>query len=327
MSCAPQPKPIPGVEVRGVVLSPNGQPAVDAEVALEVEGRYLYLGKGVFRPSGLPEEGLVVSAGRDGSFVLPMYEGAQSIVAVNEDGFATVSIEQSKASGQIALRRWGRIEGTLRAGRHVGTSEHVRLQPAMAEGPIHGSEAFEAKPDEQGRFAITFVPSGRYILNRHFLSDENHWSMSHLAAVDVRAGETTVTNVGGIGRTVVGKVKTAERVALDSRNAGAWITTLSFKNLEKGWRLRTHAEQAAYFQSTEYRSANTDRRTFSAHVSADGSFRADDVLPGMYEFQWHATPTLISVREFLVPEAGDKGDDRPVDWGEVELRKVNYPSQ
>jgi hypothetical protein len=54
-----------------------------------------------------------------------MYEGAKSVIALNEEGYAQVSLEQLKSSLQITLQKWGRIEGTLRVGRHVGTNEQV----------------------------------------------------------------------------------------------------------------------------------------------------------------------------------------------------------
>ena len=103
----PQPKLVPGVQVQGVILSPNGKPAADAEVALQVEGHYLALGKAAFVSSDLREQGLLVSAGKDGRFTLPMYEGAASVIALNEDGYAQVSLEQLKSSGTIALQKWG----------------------------------------------------------------------------------------------------------------------------------------------------------------------------------------------------------------------------
>ncbi len=66
----------------------------------------------------------------------------------------------------------------------------------------------------------------------------------------------------------------------------------------------------------------------------DGSFRAEDVLPGKYDLGFQSdlgaennTTTTVfgSPRELIVPEAKDKNDDSPVDWGDVELKK--YGSQ
>jgi hypothetical protein len=124
----PQAKLVPGVQVRGVVLLPNGNPAADVDVALQVPNQYLAIGKGAFSAGDAREKGLIVSAGQDGSFSLPMYEDAESVIALNEEGYAQVSLDQLKASPKIALQKWGRIEGTLLSGHHPRTNENVVLE-------------------------------------------------------------------------------------------------------------------------------------------------------------------------------------------------------
>jgi beta-lactamase regulating signal transducer with metallopeptidase domain/uncharacterized GH25 family protein len=358
----PQPKLVPGKQVKGVVLLPNGKPAADADVALQVEGKYLGLGKGAFTSSNLREEGLLVSAGQDGSFTLPMYEKAQSVIALNEEGFAQVSLEQLKASPQITLQKWGRIEGTLRVGHHVGTNEQVTVSaatprwskmtirktgqqtndveitnasPAMLQLPFYDSNAFKARTDEQGRFVITFVPPGQQIISRLVPAGEGSWTSSQLASVDVKPGETTVTNVGGTGRTVIGKIKFTEGAAPDFKNGMGIISTPTFKFYEKSQQLKTDAERKAFYQSPEVEAAYKNHRGFSTLVSSDGSFRAEDVLPGTYEFDFqphtlmdeksHTLTTFTSTQEVVVPEAKDQDDDSSVDWGEVELKKFTIP--
>jgi hypothetical protein len=358
----PQPKLIPGVEVKGVVLLPNGKPAVDADVALQVEGKYLGLGKGVF--TGSPrEEGLLVSAGQDGSFTLLMYEGAKSVVALNEEGFAQVSIEQLKVLPQITLQKWGRIEGTLRVGHHAGTNEQIVLDapqprwikktihktgqqtndmvitnssPVMLQPPFYDSNAFQAKTDEQGRFVITFVPPSEQIIARLVPIGEGSWTHSQLAAVDVKPGETTVTNVGGTGRPVIGKVKFGEGAAPDFKNGFAVINTPTSKFIEKIRQLKTDEERKAFYQSKEFQEAMKNHRSFSAVLLSDGSFRAEDVLPGKYEFGFqsrlpdektHALMMFVSTQELVVPEAKDKDDDSSVDWGTIELKPFTLPMQ
>jgi uncharacterized GH25 family protein len=356
----PQPKLIPGVQVKGVVLLPNGKPAADADVALQVEGKYLGLGKAAF--TGSPrEEGLLVSAGTDGSFTLPMYEGAKSVIALNEEGFAQVSLEQLKASPQITLQKWGRIEGTLRVGHHAGTNEQVVLDapqprwikkmihktgqqtndviitnssPAMLQPPFYDSNAFQAKTDGQGRFVITFVPPGEQIIARLVPAGEGSWTHGRLATVDVKPGETVVTNVGGTGRTVIGRVKVDDGVVPDFKNGFASINTPTFKLFNKIKDLKSDEERKAFFQSKEIQEATKNHRSFSVVLLPDGSFRAEDVLPGKYEFGFqsrlpgintHTLTMFVSAQELVVPEARDKDDDSSVDWDTIELKPFTLP--
>ena len=79
----PEPKVLPGVEVKGIVLLPDGRPAADAEVALQIQGRYLALGRGALNVGGSREDASHGRTAVDGSFTLPMYEKAEFLLAVN----------------------------------------------------------------------------------------------------------------------------------------------------------------------------------------------------------------------------------------------------
>jgi len=359
----PQPKLVPGKQVKGVVLLPNGRPAADADVALQVENEYLAIGKGTFAASGAREKGLIVSAGQDGSFTLPMYEKAVSVVALNEEGYAQVSLEQLKSSPQIKLQKWGRIEGTLRVGRHLGTNETLGLSgalprwtkktihrtgqtnnsvieitnssPVMLQPPMYEFGAFQARTDGQGKFVITFVPPGQQFIWRQIPAGENSWTTSQLGAVGVKPGETVVTNIGGTGRTVIGQVKFTGDTPVDFTKGMGVITTPTFKIFEQSQKLKTDAERQAFYQSPEVQKLFEDRRTFSVRVGADGSFRAEDVLPGSYEFEFqpralpdeksHEWIMLASAKEFTVPEAKNQDDDSTVELGAIELQKRTLP--
>lgn len=355
----PEPKAIPGVEVKGVVLLPNGKPA-SADVALQVEGKYLGLGKGAFNGNG-GNDGLMASSAADGSFTLPMYEGAQSVIALNEEGYAQVSLQQLKASPRVTLQKWGRIEGMLRVGRHLGTNEQVVLNAAQTrwpgmnmhrkgrqtndlaatnsasevlQPPYFDFNAFLARTDAQGRFVITFVPPGEVTLARLVSAGQNSWTHSPLATVTVKAGETVVTNVGGTGRTVVGKIKFAESPGPGFANAFVQIVSPFSKFIRKAAELKTDEERDALYQSAEFQAATKERRYFSAALQPDGSFSAEDVLPGKYEinFQQRAmiqngtTHTMFTApEERTVPAAKDENDDSTVDLGEIVLEKTTMP--
>jgi hypothetical protein len=335
---------------------------VDADVALQVEGKYLGLGKAAF--TGSPrEEGLLVSAGTDGSFTLPMYEGAKSVIALNEEGYAQVSLEQLKASPQITLQKWGRIEGTLRVGHHVGANEQVVVSapqprwskmsvrkagqqtndleitnssPVMLQSLFYDFNAFQARTDEQGRFVITFVPPGEQTIARLVPAGEGSWTHSQLGTVNVKPGETTLANVGGTGRTVIGKVKFNEDAPPNFKNGFAIISTPTSKLMGKIKELKADEERKAFYQSEEFQAATKDYRSFSTVLLPDGSFRAEDVLPGKYEFNFqqrladeksHTVTMMIftSTQELVVPEARNKDDDLSVDWGTIELKKITLP--
>jgi hypothetical protein len=352
-----QPPPftaVPGERVKGVVLRPNGQPAADAQVALHLsEGAFsLSLGRGAFVSSGLADHGLLVSVGADGGFDMPLFEKAESVVAVSPEGFAQVSLEDLKASPQIQLQAFGRIEGTLRIGHHLGTNETVNIAPrgqgwvkpsAQRTGDtnravrahlaplIYNNQAFAARTDEYGRFSVGFVPPGDVSLYRRISTSSGRWTQSQLGTWELKPGATLVTNVGGAGRTVTGKIQYRGDLKVDFENGMGVITTPTFRVLEKAQQLKTEAERQAYYDSPEVQDLYRHTQTFSLRVTADGAFRAEDVLPGTYEFSFQpltrlgtnsaAWVLLASAETFTVPPAKDQDDDSPVELGTLELKQ------
>jgi beta-lactamase regulating signal transducer with metallopeptidase domain/uncharacterized GH25 family protein len=358
----PPPKPIAGVQVKGVVLLPDGKPAADADVALQIAGEYLGLGKGSFAASGAKEKGLMVSTGPDGTFTMPMYEKALSVVVLNEVGYAQVSLEQLKASPQITLQKWGCVEGTLLVGHRPGTNEFVNLSganprwpermirpagqtnsnseitypaPVPLVPPIYDADAFQAHTDSRGKFVITFVPPGEQFLWRREPAGEGSWTQRWLGAVAVEPGETTVTQVGGTGRTVTGKVNVTGEPTVDGKTGIGFICTPTFKIFEKAQQLKTDAERQAFYQSPEVAAAMGNPQSYRVDTAADGSFRAEDILPGRYEFVFQPHPLtdeksreqsiLVSAQEFTVAEAKNQADDSIVEWGAIEFKKRVLP--
>jgi hypothetical protein len=149
--------------------------------------------------------------------------------------------------------------------------------------------------------------------------------------VRVKPGETTVTNFGGTGRTITGKVTVTGDTAPDFTNNMGLISTPAFKLMEQARQLKTDAERKAFYESPEYQKAEENRRGYSVAIRADGSFSAEDVVPGKYEFnlmpkvppfeKTHTLTMFNSVQEFIVPDAKDEKDDSSVDMGTVEVKK------
>ncbi len=200
------PRRVYGQNVKGVVLSPDGRPAVDAQVAVQVEDVWLSLGRNTLNTPRPGEDGMRVTTAPDGSFTLPLFEKTQTVAAVSEEGFAQLSLAEFQASPQIHLQKWGRIEGTLRVGHHLASNEVVQVMGKANDGYItqsttvnnanvhstgttivrqHDSEtnqsganraglvpfqydynAFRTETDAQGKFVFEFIPPGPQLVDR-----------------------------------------------------------------------------------------------------------------------------------------------------------------
>jgi hypothetical protein len=311
------------------VLLPNGKPAPNAEVVLLAPGQYVGLGRGALRAYQAQQEGLLVHTGPDGHFTFASSADAKAIIAVDEDGYANIPLDKFKAQGvlpQIALEAWGRIEGTVRVGRHPGTNELVTIESDHAPGPLGPMfEDFEARTDDQGRFVFTFVPPGERKIARMIPKGSGSWQHSPPTYVTVKPGAVTSVVVGGNGRKVVGKVQ-----LIDPPAAANWQHTLASlhtpfpKPLNK---LKDAAQQQAWLSSPEYQSLLKPLRSYPLSLSDDGSFHADEVPPGKYELDIGFTMTDSPQGMFdyvgrfhqavSVPEPKDKDDDSPVDLGTI----------
>jgi hypothetical protein len=249
----------------------------------------------------------------------------------------------------------------LRIGHHLGTNELVEINPVVPgwtsqtiqmkgketnsvtitnsspiqlPPPFYDPNAFQARTDNNGRFVITFVPPGKERIMREIATGNGGWMGKPVVEVDLKPGETITTNIGGNGRTVIGKVKFADQPAPDFKKGQMSIATPMSKLFEKVRLAKTDEERRALYQSEEFQTATKDRRDYFAAMQPDGSFQAEDVLPGKYEVNFqqrmdmgHTTSMSMftGAAELTVPDAKDKDDDSAVDRGEVELKTLTIP--
>jgi uncharacterized GH25 family protein len=321
----------PGPGPMGMVLLPNGKPAADAEIALLVAGKYIAVGKGSLKAYEARQEGLVVRAGSDGHFALPNVDGATGVVAVHDDGFAHLPLEKLKSSPQVQLAAWGRIEGVLHVGQRLGTNEVVVLESGNiffdATQLMLDAQDFQARTDEQGRFIMTFVPPGERRIARLIPLGGGRQQHSAATTIVVNPGTVTKVEVGGTGRVVIGKIHVPGQ-EVNWQNVHATLHTQFPEGFKQQ---RDPDEQKKWLSTPEAKQAMKAHRVYPLVLSADGSFRAEEVLPGNYIFD----VTLMSASEprfgppdtighfqqnVIVQEPSGKNDPSPADLGTVESK-------
>jgi hypothetical protein len=323
-----------GPDLTAKVLLPDGKPAADAEAALLIPGEYVALGRGTLRAYNARREELLAHSDTDGRLSLPSFEGATGLVVVHERGYAEISIDSLKQTPQIKLQAWGRIEGILRVGRHLGTNELVTLQQApMFEKPqpmIDGND-FQARTDNQGRFIFTQVPPGERKIARMIPQGERSWVHSPGTSITVKPGDVTRIEIGGNGRTVIGKLRLSQpNPDVDWRRAHAAIHSPYPSPFPK---FTDPQKQSAWIESPEGKDFWKNIRTHPAYpviLASDGSFRVEEVRPGKYEFEVSLlrSDTPQSALDFLgtfkksivVPEGKSPDDDSPADLGILESK-------
>jgi hypothetical protein len=362
---APRPVCIPGQEIKGTVLLPDGKPAAAAQVAVKVKGIYLSLGRAEFKSQDAWQDGSIVRSGPDGKFTLPMYENAQTVIAVQDAGYVQVPVAELKSSPQITLQPWGRVEGTLRLGHHPATNELVLLSdppvrisqirsartggtnafsftntsPESVEPPVFDYNDFQARTDDQGHFVIAFVPPGTHRIAQ--LVSIGNGSRRHepLGDVLVKPGGTTQVNHGGDERAVIGRVTVAGTNApVDfSRGTATFHSNATFKMLKQLREAKTQAERMALFQSAEFQQTLSNARDYPVQIANDGSFKSSGIPAGHYEvgvdfmdrsvtfINIATTSAFLSPEAVIVPPAASPDDDSVVDLGTIQLEKLSPP--
>jgi hypothetical protein len=331
----PQPKPLSksGPPMTGVVLLPSGEAAAGAEVGLVVPNEYLRLLKASLQAGR--DGSLKTTADANGYFALPGVEGITAIVAVNEDGFAKVSIDPGGQPARLALQPWGQISGTLRVGDRLGTNERVMLAPeAFEDRSFNYSDTFQARTDSQGRFVLTYVPPGEHRLCRVIPDGERSWHTGPPTMVEVKSGGVTNVTMGGIGRRVVGKA-----VPKDPSAAIGWSevkVALLTSQYAAPKSMNTTEASEAWNESPEGQAARRNMRHYKTDISADGRFSFEDVDAGDYALTVSRERKIQFDRgtKHLVMGLGNKRVSIPAATGEdganacdVGTVEVNLPAE
>jgi RNA polymerase sigma factor (sigma-70 family) len=267
--------------VQGVVLSPDGSPAVGAQVALCTAEKGVTLEGGKFSRR---EDSILTSADASGHFVFPADSSPQTVLAINDQGFAQLQVGTNQ-NVTLALKPWGRIEGALklRSGKNSARQINLMNRPA---GPARGvfRVNVSADTDAQGNFVFERLPYGDFNL---YLFPGLYRPFTHETPVQVESGKTVAVQIGGTGGTVTGKF-----VLSDPSHAINWATQTRNAIISTIRKLppvppdltgdaRRQWVQA-YWQSEAGLAESRAMRSYPLTVEADGTFTAEDVPPGSY---------------------------------------------
>ncbi|MCC7377096.1 MAG: sigma-70 family RNA polymerase sigma factor [Verrucomicrobiales bacterium] len=292
----------------GRVLLPDGKPAAGAEVALASPMQTAILGD---RQLLFHEETPYCRTDDEGRFTLPapphqMMRG-RALFAVHAAGFAELDADRTESPVELVLQPWGRVEGQFRSKEGaVGDVEILlmrRLWNLQTVGLQLYAEPFVAKTDSSGRFVFTNVPPGAVSLDLFVLNQ----SIGKRATAVVRSGEVTAVDLGGEGRTVVGKVRWLEaptNAMLAQASLSLRLRVADLPERLSGPRRGDFGSDAAYVAASETYGRQMDdlwqskrglaawlkERVYTGIVSEEGQFRFDDVVPGEYEVEvWQRT--------------------------------------
>jgi RNA polymerase sigma factor (sigma-70 family) len=275
-----------GLDLTGVVLQPDGQPAAGAALGLAAAGKFTLR---------LIEGGKLVNYGHPvnrattderGRFTLRRMVSAEQVQVVHASGCAVVPVD-TVTNVLIPLQPWGEIEGVLFVGSNRAPNQSVNV----GFGAVPGQEGlipfdYNVKTDADGKFRFTHVPPGVHRVQRltkFFKGTTGSIGFSHGETVTVHPGETTRVKLGGKGIAVVGVIKMSR--PLPDYDWSLDLHALIQQRLDLP-EVRWEDFQGDHQAHLRARSARESQiAKYYLAIKPDGSFRVEDVLPGNYTLQ------------------------------------------
>ncbi|MBI1177398.1 hypothetical protein GC207_08155 [bacterium] len=191
-----------GISPKGVVLTPDNQPAAGATVNDASFPEYV-----VLRAQGklIDEQATVESIETDaaGAFAFPDKLDGKHLYVSHPSGWALVDESEFDEKMKIRLEPWATVTGTLvdTNGSPVSGSE-LSLKMNGFDGMDSGPQLvmeFKTKTDDRGAFAFSFVPPGDLMLFRNIPPPANSnraWTLSLQTRFYAAPGETN--NLGHV---------------------------------------------------------------------------------------------------------------------------------
>ena len=272
-----------GEPLSGKVQLPDGRPASKAQVALCTPDNEVLIGD-----NGLLESDLGCKSETDehGEFVFQPRRDIKWIAAANEQGYAEVSIDDFKRSPTLILKPWGRINGSLRSGSLPGANQLLKLVRLGSLSPQLNPNRFTRLTDGAGRFTFERVPPGQLIIGR-----VTNMQFSHAQIIDIPSAQSADLSLGNGGRTVTGKIESADGQALDweAGNHPAFLHVtappLSVPKLADS--VATNRWMREFWDSSEGRARQVSNVSYVFEFSSNNVFHVDNVPAGDYECEIH----------------------------------------
>jgi len=217
-------------------------------------------------------------------------------VAARAAGFAIVDSNEFGRNREIRLAKWGRIEGQVAPGREPLDNQITMMGLPNPTWLRHKREFhYQIRCRAEGKFTVDRVPAGWFEVGYLTKMGDILSSLTSRTPVEVKAGATVTMTLGGEGRPVIGRFVPptgpsgaiyfgAGQRSLQTerpdppRPANYDQMTKREQQWSRQWRF-SPAHQA-YSDSVWH---DPNWRGYVFRISADGTFRIEDVIPGKYD--------------------------------------------
>ncbi|MDP9173324.1 MAG: M56 family metallopeptidase [Planctomycetota bacterium] len=305
-----------GKDITATILAPNGVPAAGAIALLALAGQNAMTINGEPWKQNTPD----ATADGEGRIHFPPQAGPFLLAAFSSDGYATADSDGLAKSNEIRLAPWGRVTGKLMIGSHPGANQRISISMEADQTEFDQKKPYvfhqlDGTTAADGTFTFNRVPAGNLSVSRTVgVPVGNSATMffnSQTLTTTARPGETTSVVLGGMGRSVAGKVEIPRQFAnLQDWQFGDCLATVEGppepvfpREIEVGTReqkVRWYNDFLKSDAGKAYMQARATARSYPLEISRDGAFRIEDVAAGSYTF-------TVSITRFTAD--GARGPD------------------
>jgi len=278
--------------VVGRVLTPAGQPAAGATVALALAQRDAVLEEGRLRHADAPpaekpgdqwRRPIFTKTDAEGRFRLPTEIEPAAVLIVHDSGVRETTYEAWANAPEARLAGWGRIEGRVLWKDKPGAKEAVSLIVHRDDYGYPGMVAQYGRTntDGEGRFVFDRVLPGHVQLSLPMQASAGNADGVSEVIMDgmfihlqVKAGEPTPAVIGGQGRQLTGQLKGRDSWEGVTLHMHPNAPHIGFPGDDEQWKAFS-ALQSGPLGPLLFRD--------KIKPAADGKFTIDNVLPGHYQ--------------------------------------------
>jgi beta-lactamase regulating signal transducer with metallopeptidase domain len=294
-------QPVLSAPLHGRVLGPEGTPVSGATVFVALPGPSdLRIQDGAADFTGTTH----VVTGGDGVYDLPPQTGKFVVAALADSGYGQLDQDAISNTPDIQLMAWGELKGRLQHGTKPAPGVDLKaysVDPAIMQSPVRISMVNRARTDADGRFEMDRMVPGEVQVDQYAMQRSGSHGMAFtetLGAAQVFGGQTTMLDLGGVGRPVVGKF-----IFPPGMNSTDYFINARAINLD----------------------VTSGPKAYLLEVDEQHNFQINDVPPGKY----HVHVFLQKVRgertqqpgqiQFTVPDVPGGVSDEPLVLPDIQL--------
>ena len=315
----------PTDSITGIVRAPDGKPLRNAQVFLSTASAAVPI------YSDPPPEVISTVTGSDGRFSFPANPESRAVIVLMDEGYGQATVADLAAQAELTLQRWARVEGTLRKGTTPLANQTIRLSRTrfgskLQEQAYRTVHDTKTKTDASGRYSFPRIAPGDAWIS--WRTDQGGYELQY-RYFDIQPGQALTADIGGRGRTVIGRAVPADSDAPAKFYGSVWPKTPHQMRRPPNWSELSSEEQAvltAQWEKTpDAKLHNQEKCPIDFRLAADGTFTIPDIPAGDYRMTvatWSGAPVSSRMlgrgtAEFTIIDVPKGTPEVPFDVGEV----------